>query len=113
MSGTQVESQAAMTAPPAAVPVPEQSTPPAVAAAAPSPMKKGRRPAAAGGAGGRRKPAAKGKAGSSSHPSTSQMVRAAIGALNERGGSSLQAIKKYVGANNVVDAERMATHIRK
>ncbi|CAH1385012.1 unnamed protein product, partial [Tenebrio molitor] len=41
-----------------------------------------------------------------SHPPTSEMVNNAIKGLKERGGSSLQAIKKFVAANYKVDAER-------
>ena len=48
-----------------------------------------------------------------SHPPTSEMVNNAIKSLKERGGSSLQAIKKYVAANYKVDAEKMSPFIRK
>lgn len=48
-----------------------------------------------------------------SHPPTSEMVNGAIKSLKERGGSSLQAIKKYVAANYKVDAEKMAPFIKK
>lgn len=48
-----------------------------------------------------------------SHPPTSDMVNAAIKNLKERGGSSLQAIKKYISANYKVDAEKLAPFIRK
>ncbi|KAG8291291.1 hypothetical protein J6590_063924 [Homalodisca vitripennis] len=47
------------------------------------------------------------------HPPTSDMVNAAIKSLKERGGSSLQAIKKYIAANYKVDAEKLAPFIRK
>uniref|UniRef100_A0A1B6CN64 H15 domain-containing protein n=1 Tax=Clastoptera arizonana TaxID=38151 RepID=A0A1B6CN64_9HEMI len=47
------------------------------------------------------------------HPPTSDMVNAAIKSLKERGGSSLQAIKKYIAANYKVDAEKMAPFIKK
>lgn len=47
------------------------------------------------------------------HPPTSDMVNAAIKNLKERGGSSLQAIKKYISANYKVDAEKLAPFIRK
>lgn len=47
------------------------------------------------------------------HPPTSDMVNAAIKNLKERGGSSLQAIKKYIAANYKVDAEKLAPFIRK
>lgn len=47
------------------------------------------------------------------HPPTADMVNAAIKNLKERGGSSLQAIKKYIAANYKVDAEKLAPFIRK
>lgn len=47
------------------------------------------------------------------HPPTADMVNAAIKNLKERGGSSLQAIKKYISANYKVDAEKLAPFIRK
>lgn len=46
-------------------------------------------------------------------PNTAAMVIAAVKALNERGGSSLQAIKKYIAANYSVDVEKRSTYIRK
>lgn len=48
-----------------------------------------------------------------SHPPTSDMVNNAIKNLKERGGSSLQAIKKYVAANYKVDAEKLSPFIKK
>ncbi|XP_050498486.1 histone H1-III-like [Diabrotica virgifera virgifera] len=48
-----------------------------------------------------------------SHPPTSEMVNNAIKCLKERGGSSLQAIKKYIAANYKVDAEKVAPFIKK
>ncbi|XP_011506312.1 PREDICTED: histone H1-like [Ceratosolen solmsi marchali] len=48
-----------------------------------------------------------------SHPPTSDMVEAAIKALKERGGSSLQAIKKYIAATYKVDAEKHSPFIKK
>lgn len=48
-----------------------------------------------------------------SHPPTSEMVNNAIKGLKERGGSSLQAIKKYIAANYKVDAEKVAPFIKK
>ncbi|XP_073968751.1 uncharacterized protein [Rhodnius prolixus] len=48
-----------------------------------------------------------------SHPPTSQMVTAAIKDLKERGGSSLQAIKKYISTTYSVDAEKLSLFIRK
>lgn len=47
------------------------------------------------------------------HPTTAVMVSSAIKNLKERGGSSLQAIKKYIGATYKVDAEKMAPFIKK
>lgn len=47
------------------------------------------------------------------HPPASEMVVAAITALNERKGSSLQAIKKYIAGHYVCDVDRQATFIRK
>ncbi|XP_026470209.1 histone H1-III-like [Ctenocephalides felis] len=41
------------------------------------------------------------------------MVNNAIKSLKERGGSSLQAIKKYMSANYKIDAEKMSTFIKK
>ncbi|XP_051168314.1 histone H1C-like [Leptopilina boulardi] len=48
-----------------------------------------------------------------SHPPASEMVNAAIASLKERGGSSLQAIKKYIAATYKVDVEKQAPFIRK
>jgi hypothetical protein len=48
-----------------------------------------------------------------SHPRTSEMVNNAIKNLKERGGSSLQAIKKYISQNYKVDAEKLAPFIKK
>lgn len=47
------------------------------------------------------------------HPKTSDMVNAAIGGLNEKGGSSMRAIKKYMAEHYAVDADRLAHFIRK
>ncbi|KDR09288.1 histone H1-like [Zootermopsis nevadensis] len=47
------------------------------------------------------------------HPRTSEMVVNAIKSLKERGGSSLQAIKKYIAANYKVDSEKLAPFIKK
>nr|CAH7740602.1 unnamed protein product [Callosobruchus chinensis] len=41
------------------------------------------------------------------------MVINAIKGLKERGGSSLQAIKKYIAANYKVDAEKVAPFIKR
>lgn len=48
-----------------------------------------------------------------SHPPTSDMVNMAIKSLKERGGSSLQAIKKYLSSNYKIDAEKLAPFIKK
>ncbi|KAG8039577.1 hypothetical protein G9C98_008220 [Cotesia typhae] len=55
-----------------------------------------------------KKPAAK-----STHPSTADMVKAAIKHLAERQGSSLQAIKKYIASTYKVDVEKQAQFIKK
>lgn len=47
------------------------------------------------------------------HPPTAVMVNNAIKNLKERGGSSLQAIKKYVASHYKVDAEKLAPFIKK
>lgn len=47
------------------------------------------------------------------HPPTAQMVNNAIKNLKERGGSSLQAIKKYISGTYKVDAEKIAPFIKK
>jgi histone H1/5 len=47
------------------------------------------------------------------HPPTAKMVTAAIADLKERGGSSLQAIKKYIAASYNVNVVKMAPYIRK
>src|ERR1700712_4732303 len=47
------------------------------------------------------------------HPPTSEMVNNAIKALKERGGSSLQAIKKYIASNYKLDAEKLSPFIKK
>ncbi|EDW43631.1 GM11481 [Drosophila sechellia] len=48
-----------------------------------------------------------------SHPPTQQMVDASIKNLNERGGSSLLAIKKYITATYKCDAQKLAPFIKK
>lgn len=47
------------------------------------------------------------------HPKVSEMVNTAISTLKERGGSSVQAIKKYVGAHYKVDVDKLAPFIKK
>ncbi|XP_054718247.1 histone H1-II-like [Uloborus diversus] len=47
------------------------------------------------------------------HPKVADMVNTAISTLKERGGSSLQAIKKYIGAHYKVDLEKLSPFIRK
>ncbi|XP_044766719.1 histone H1B-like [Coccinella septempunctata] len=60
-----------------------------------------------------KKTSAKSKHVKPSHPPTSDMVNSAIKGLKERSGSSLQAIKKYIGSNYKVDSEKLAPFIRK
>lgn len=48
-----------------------------------------------------------------SHPKTSEMVTAAILTLNDRSGSSYQAIKKYIVGTYVVDLDRLTPFIKK
>ena len=55
-----------------------------------------------------KKPAAK-----PTHPPVATMVVAAIGALKDRKGSSLPAIKKYVAATYKVDVAKLAPFIRR
>lgn len=52
-------------------------------------------------------------ASKSSHPPTSEMVNAAIRELKDRKGSSLQAIKKYIGSTYKVDGEKLAPFIKR
>lgn len=64
------------------------------------------------------KPAAKPKVAKKArvapaHPPSSQMVVAAVTALKERGGSSTQAIKKYIAANYTVDMTKQGPFIRR
>ncbi|XP_055850003.1 late histone H1-like [Episyrphus balteatus] len=49
---------------------------------------------------------------SATHPPTKQMVDTAIGAMKERKGSSVQAIKKYIAANYLVDVEKHSRFIK-
>lgn len=49
----------------------------------------------------------------SSHPPTASLVSNAIKHLNERGGSSLQAIKKFISSTYKIDAEKIAPFIKK
>merc|ERR1712026_461987 len=55
-----------------------------------------------------KKPAAK-----PTHPPVATMVVAAIGALKDRKGSSLPAIKKYIAATYKVDVAKLAPFIRR
>lgn len=59
------------------------------------------------------KTAAKKPRSKPAHPKTADMVDNAIKNLKERGGSSLQAIKKYITANYKVDAEKLSPFIKK
>merc|ERR1739848_191092 len=65
------------------------------AAPAPAKVKKAKKPA---------KPAA--------HPPFAAMIAAAVAALKERGGSSRQAILKYIVANYKVDAAKAGGQLR-
>ena len=47
------------------------------------------------------------------HPTISNMVNSAISSLNEKGGSSLYAIKKYVAGNFHLDSKIQAPFIKK
>ncbi|XP_054718195.1 LOW QUALITY PROTEIN: histone H1E-like [Uloborus diversus] len=47
------------------------------------------------------------------HPKVSEMVNTAISTLKERGGSSVQAIKKYIGAHYKVDVDKLSPFIKK
>lgn len=59
------------------------------------------------------KKAAKKPATKPTHPPVAAMVTDAIGALKDRKGSSLSAIKKYIAANNKVDVAKLAPFIRR
>lgn len=56
---------------------------------------------------------AKSQRSSASHPRTSEMVNAAIKELNDRKGSSFQAIKKYISLTYKVDGEKLAPFIKR
>lgn len=58
------------------------------------------------------KKAKKGAAKKPGHPKYSAMIATAITALKERGGSSRQAILKYIIANNKVDEKAAATQLK-
>ena len=47
------------------------------------------------------------------HPPCPDMVVAAVGALKEKKGSSVSAIKKYIAANYKCDIEKLNSHINK
>lgn len=79
--------------------------PAATAPAAKSPKVKKTKATASGGV---KKPKTK-----PNHPPTSEMVQSAIKALKERGGSSLQAIKKYISATYKIDADKLSPFIKK
>lgn len=75
-------------------------------AAVETPKGKGKKPAAS-------KAVAKKPKAVPSHPPTAQMVTKAIADLKEKGGSSLSAIKKFIGSTYKVDAQKLAPFIRK
>ncbi|CAI6365716.1 unnamed protein product [Macrosiphum euphorbiae] len=58
-------------------------------------------------------PTTKSAVAAPAHPSTAVMVIAAIKELNEKKGSSLSAIKKYMSTNYKVDSAKLAPFIRK
>ncbi|XP_039285582.1 histone H1-like [Nilaparvata lugens] len=86
----------------------ETATSPAATVPAASTPAKAKKAAASKAAASSKKPRAK-----PAHPPTGEMVNAAIAGLKERGGSSLQAIKKYIAANYKADAEKLAPFIKK
>lgn len=47
------------------------------------------------------------------HPKVAEMVNTAISTLKERGGSSLQAIKKYIDSHYKVNVQKISPFIRK
>ncbi|XP_062539787.1 histone H1-like [Armigeres subalbatus] len=49
----------------------------------------------------------------STHPPVNEMLTAALGSLKERRGSSLYAIKKYIGVNYECDVAKLSFLIRK
>merc|ERR1712212_543129 len=49
----------------------------------------------------------------SEHPSSAVMVTAAVKTLDDKKGSSLPAIKKYIAANYRVDVVKLSLYIRK
>merc|ERR1712086_1147947 len=57
-------------------------------------------------------PAPKVKKAPAAHPNYSVMIAAAITTLNDRTGSSRQAILKFICANNKVDAVKAAVQVR-
>lgn len=59
------------------------------------------------------KPGAKKPKTAPTHPKVSEMVTEAITSLKERGGSSLQAVKKHIGSKHKVDMDRLTPFIKK
>ena len=57
--------------------------------------------------------ATKAKANPPTHPKVSEMVVKSITTLKERGGSSLQAIKKHISSQYKVDIDRLTPFIKK
>lgn len=57
--------------------------------------------------------AAKKSTSKPSHPATSQLVLNAIMTLQDRNGSSLQAIKKFIASHYKLDTNKLATFIKK
>ncbi|XP_039285334.1 histone H1B-like [Nilaparvata lugens] len=86
----------------------ETATSPAATVPAASTPVKAKKAAASKAAASSKKPRA-----NPAHPPTGEMVNAAIAGFKEHGGSSLQAIKKYIAANYKADAEKLAPFIKK
>jgi len=47
------------------------------------------------------------------HPAWAIMMTRAVEALHEKGGSSISAIKKWILANNKVEADKLTPHLRR
>lgn len=80
----------------------------AVPAAAAAPAAVAKTPKKAKAAAGPKKPKKP-----ATHPPVNAMIVAALKALKERNGSSLQAIKKYMAANYKVDVAKLGPFIKK
>jgi histone H1/5 len=49
----------------------------------------------------------------SSHPAWAQMITSSVKALGEKGGSSVSAIKKHMGANFKIDMDKAAPFLKR